>query len=380
MKFCAVAVLLLAGGASLLAEVQVVEEIIAKINGEIVTRGDLLQAHKEAEAELQRQNVTGPHAQQMLADFDKNALRDKIDEALLVQKGKDLDIKVDTDVVKFLANLQKQTGIADPDKFHEVIHEQTGMTFEDYRQEVTNNMLRERVIRQEVMSRMQLPHQEIEAYYNQHKSEFVREERIFLQEVLVSTEGKDAAGVIASKKKAEDVVRRARNGEKFADLARDNSDAVTAKQGGDLGGWKKGELASQVETAVWTQPRGYVTDPLPVANGFLILKVEEHQKAGQASLEEVEPEIQDKLLSPKMQPALRAYLTKLRTSAFLEIKPGYVDSGAAPHKDTTWMEVAQLKPETVTRAEVQNKKKHKHLLGMPIPGTSSSEEGKSSSR
>jgi hypothetical protein len=117
-----------------------------------------------------------------------------------------------------------------------------------------------------------------------------------------------------------------------------------------------------------------------VANGFLILKVEDHQKAGQASLEEVEPEIMDKILSPKMQPALRDYLTKLRESAFLEIKPGYVDTGAAPHKDTHWVEMAQLKPETVTKAEVTSTKHHKKLLGLPIPGTSSSSEGKSSSR
>jgi len=380
MKFCAAIALLVAGSMSAFAEVQVMEEIIAKVNGEIVTRGDLQRARAEARAELERQKTPPAKAQEMLTEFEKNALRDKIDQLLLVQKGKDLDIKVETDVIRQLAEIQKQTGIADPEKFHEMVHEQTGMTFEDYKQDMTNQMLQQRVIRQEVMSRMQVPHQDIEKYYNEHKKEFVRDERVFLREILISTEGKDEAGVAAAKKKADDLVKRARGGEKFGQMALDNSDAVTAKQGGDLGGWKKGELASQVENAVWDKERGYVTDPIRVANGFLILKVEEHQKAGQASLDEVEPEIMDKILSPKMQPALREYLTKLREQAFLEIKPGYVDTGAAPHKDTRWVEMAQLKPETVTKAEVTSSKRHKKLLGVPIPGTSSSSEGKSSSR
>jgi len=380
MKFCAAIALLIAGSVSAFAEVQVMEEIIAKVNGEIVTRGDLQRAHAEAAAELERQKTPPAKAQQMLADFDRNALREKIDQLLLVQKGKDLDIKVDTDVIRQLAEIQKQIGIADPEKFHEAVHEQTGMTFEDYKQDMTNQMLQQRVIRQEVMSRMQVPHQDIEKYYNEHKKDFIRDERVFLREILISTEGKDDAGIAAAKKKADDLVRRARGGEKFGQMALDNSDAVTAKQGGDLGGWKKGELAAQVENAVWDKERGYVTDPIRVANGFLILKVEDHQKAGQASLDEVEPEIMDKILSPKMQPALREYLTKLREQAFLEIKPGYVDTGAAPHKDTRWVEMAQLKPETVTKAEVTSARRHKKLLGVPIPGTSSSAEGKSSSR
>jgi len=380
MKLCALIALLLAGGASVLAEVQIIEEIICKVNGEIITRGDIQRAHAEAEAEMRRQNISGPRMQEMLANFDKNALRDKIDQLLLVQKGKDLDIKVDTDVIRQLAEIQKQTGVADPDKFKEMVHEQTGMSFEDYKAEMTNDMLRQRVIRQEVMSRMTVPHAEMAAYYNAHKSEFVRDEKVFLREILVSTQDKDQAGIAAAEKKANDLVRRARAGEKFAQMALDNSDAVTAKQGGELGGWKKGELAASVELAVWNQPRGYVTDPIRVANGYLILFVEDHQKAGQASMEEVEPLIMDKILSPKMQPAVREYLTKLRESAFLEIKPGYVDTGAAPHKDTHWVEMAQLKPETVTKAEVVQSKRHKHLLGVPIPLTTSSTAGTSSSR
>ena len=197
-----------------------------------------------------------------------------------------------------------------------------------------------------------------------------RDERVFLREILVSTEGKDAAGVAAAEKKAKDLVARARKGERFPEMARDNSDAVTAQNYGDLGGFKKGELAANVETAVWDKPKGYVTDPMKLPNGFLILKVDDHQKAGQAELADVENEIMEKLYTPRMGPAVREYLTKLRQDAFLEIKSGYVDSGAAPGKNTAWQDPAQLKPETVSKAEVANKTRRKRLLwAVPVPGT-----------
>jgi hypothetical protein len=87
----------------------------------------------------------------------------------------------------------------------------------------------------------------------------------------------------------------------------------------------------------------------------------------------------DKLFQPRMEPAVREYLTKLRQEAFLQIKAGYIDSGAAPGKDTSWVDPAQLKPETVTKEEVSNQAKHKKLLGaIPIPGTKA--KGTSSSQ
>jgi len=378
MKFPVVAVALLAAGAPMFGAVQVVEEIIAKINGDIVTNEDLARARREVRADMARQGMSAAKIQETLAQHEKDQLRNKIDQLLLIQKAKDLDIKVDNDVSKYMAKLQSTVGEPDPDKFHEMVREQTGESFEDFKADITNNLLTERVIRQEVQGRLPIDHKEIETYYNEHKADFVREERVFLREILISTENKDTAGQTVADKKANDLVRRARGGEQFAELAHENSDAVTKEQYGDLGGWKKGELASNLETLVWSQPAGYITDPIKVAKGFLILKVENHQKAGQASMDEAEPEIMDKLYQPKLQPALRAYLTKLRESAFLEIKKGYVDSGAAPGKDTTWMDAAQLKPETVTKAEVAGRHRRKHFLGMPVPGTTSKETSSSS--
>ena len=95
-------------------------------------------------------------------------------------------------------------------------------------------------------------------------------------------------------------------------------------------------------------------------------------------MEEVENEIQNRLYMPRFQPKIREYLTKLREQAFLEIKPGFLDAGAAPGKDTTWRDPAQLKPETVTKEEVASQPRRKRLLwAVPIPGTKSSSSSSS---
>ena len=377
MKF--VTLVLAVSSVSMAADIGVVEEIVAKVNGDIVTRGDLDRAHKQTIADLQQQGYTALRLQQAVAEHDKDLLRDRIDQLLLQQKGKDLDIKIDDEVKKYVNGLQKQSGIADPDKFHAYVQEQTGMPYEDYIAEIRNGMLTQRVVRQEVGGKINIKKEDVQAYYDAHKSEFIRQERVFLREILVSTEGKDAAGAAAAERKAKDLSARARKGERFPEMARDNSDAVTAKEFGDLGGFKKGELQATLENAVWNQPKGFVTDPIKVDNGFLILRVDDHQKEGQADLADVENEIQDKLYGPKMQPAVREYLTKLRESAFLEIKAGFEDTGAAPGKSTAWSDPAQLKPETTTKAEVANKPKKKKLLwAVPIPGTQQKQTSSSS--
>jgi hypothetical protein len=125
----------------------------------------------------------------------------------------------------------------------------------------------------------------------------------------------------------------------------------------------KGLLQPQIEAIVFKEKKGYVTDPIKVPTGFVILRIDDRHEAGQASFEEVRSDIQDRLLEPRMEPKVRAYLTRLRLDAFLEIKDGYVDSGAAPGKDTRWHDVAQLKPQTITKEEVAARRR-KRFLGI----------------
>jgi peptidyl-prolyl cis-trans isomerase SurA len=126
-----------------------------------------------------------------------------------------------------------------------------------------------------------------------------------------------------------------------------------------------------LKTPFGTSPRAIL--PIKVATGFLILRVEDHQKAGQAEFSEVENRINEILLAPRLDGAVREYLTNLRNDAFLEIKADYIDTGAAAGKDTAWRDPAQLRPETVRKEEVASTTRHKRLLWtIPVPGTQTS--------
>ena len=123
------------------AEIGLVEEIVAKVNGDIITRSEIDKARRQTEAELKARGLSGPQLEAAVAERDKDALRERIDQLLLVQKGKELSINVDPDVSKYVAELQVQSKIADPEKFQQYVREQTGQTYEDFRSEVRNGYL-----------------------------------------------------------------------------------------------------------------------------------------------------------------------------------------------------------------------------------------------
>ncbi|MEZ5352618.1 MAG: peptidylprolyl isomerase [Bryobacteraceae bacterium] len=365
------------------AEIGVVEEIVAKVNSEIVTRSELEKSKAAIAAELKQRGVTGPQAEEARKEREANVLRDRIDQLLLIQKGKELGINVDGDVSRQMAELQKVSGIADPEKFQQYVKEQTGMLYEDYKLEMSNQLLTQRVVRQEVGRLINIPRADLLAYYEEHKTEFVRKDQVFLSEIFLSTAGKDDEGEAAIAKKAADLVARARKGEKFGEMASANSDSTTKESYGQLGGFEKDDLKKELIDLVWEQERGFVTDPVKQTDppGYLILRVDERHRPGQALFEEVENQITERLYMPIFQPKIREYLTALRQDAFLEIKEGYVDAASAPGKVTAWSDPAALRPETVTKEEVALMPHRRRLLWMvPVPGTAKTVKGESSSQ
>jgi len=364
MSFRAFLVFLVVCLSATAAEVQVIEQIVAKVNGDIITRGELEHSRQMLEMQLRAEKAPPDKIQQILKEKEAEALREQIDSLLLVQKGKELNINVDSEITRELADIQTQNKISDPDKFRAWVQEQSGMSYEDLKQQMKNRSLQQRVMRQEVGGRITIPKADMQKYYDEHKSEFVRQERVFLREILVSSAGKTPDQVAAADKRAKDILARARKGEKFHELARDMSDGESAKNFGEIGWYKKDEINPALH-GLFKEKKGYISDIIKTDNGFAIFKVEERHEEGQAPLEEVENEIQEKLYMQLMQPKMREYLTKLRQEAFLEIRAGYIDSGAAPGKDTAWKDPAQLKPETTTKEEVAARKRKRLLWVIP---------------
>jgi peptidyl-prolyl cis-trans isomerase SurA len=339
------------------SDMTVVEEIIARVNSSIISRSDLKRSEEQLVAEQSKADPSVPAESQ---PQQKDLLRDLIDTQLLSQKAEELGISADTDVVKRLDELRKQMHAESMEDLEKAAQAQ-GVSFEEFKQNLKNSIVTQRVIQQEVGAHISVTQQEIQAFYDQHKAELQRPEQVRLSEILMSTHpaasGQTAApaasgdeAVAQAKAKADAIYAQLVKGAKFDDLAQKNSGGPTAAQGGDLEYFKRGTLSKQLEDQVFGLKAGQFTEPVRTNQGWVILKVTEHQSEGVPTLKEVEPQIQERLYMTKMQPALREYLTKLRENAFIDIKPGYVDSGASPN---------ETKPVYTTASAVDDAKKAK---------------------
>lgn len=346
------------------SDATVVEEIIVRINSSIISLSDLQRSQKQLADELAKADPNTPADN---APKAQDLLRDLIDARLLAQKAAELGVSADTDVIKRLDELRKQMH-ADSMEDLEKAAKAQGVSFEDFKQNMKESILTQKVVQQEVGAHISVTQQEMQDFYNQHKEEMQRPETIRLSEILISTQPSTAAKspgqtepttdelVAKAKASADAIYAQLQKGAKFSDLAKSVSAGPTAAQGGDLEYFKKGTLSKQLEEQVFALKAGQYTEPIRTNQGWVILKVTEHVSEGIPPLKEVEPMIQERLYMVKMQPALREYLTKLREDAYIDIKPGYVDTGASPN---------ETKPVFTTAASTDNtktKKKKKYVL------------------
>jgi peptidyl-prolyl cis-trans isomerase SurA len=318
----------------------VVEEIVARVNNEIITREDLEHARTSLEGEARDAcaNCSSEQVRAQVAAKDKDLLRDLIDQSLLTQRAKDAGINVDADVIKRLDAIRQQYKMPTMEALEAEVTK-SGQDFEDFKSQIRDQLLTQELIRKEVGSKIIVSHEDIVKYYNEHKSEFVRPETVVLREIFVSTEGKPDADIPALRKKAENLRDRVlNNGDDFGAMAKRYSDSPTAQQEGELGVFQRSKLDAKIAEKVFALNRSQMTDVLETKTGFEILQVRERYEAGEQPLEKVEPEISNKLYEVKMEPGMRAYLTTLREDSYVQIKPGYTDT--APVKAEPIEEVA----------------------------------------
>ncbi len=331
----------------------VVEEIVARVNNQIITRSELQRSKEQTKQEAQQQDPV--NWEKVYADHEKDVLRGLIDQQLLLERGKELEINADTDVIKRLDEMRKQMNLDSMEELEKAATAQ-GVSFEDFKQNMKNQIITQQVISREVGSRMNLTKEDEVKFYEAHKNDFARPEEIRLSEILIAVQGDDAEKLAAAKTKAEGLVAEIRKGAKFEDVAKKNSEGPTAAQGGDLGYFKRGVLAKQLEDQTFGMKAGDVSDPVRTRQGYVILKVAEHHAGGIPEFKDAEPRVQDAIYMDRIQPALRTYLTRLREDAFIDVRPGYVDSGASAN---------QTKPVETSSKEAKAKalkKKKKFLL------------------
>ena len=333
-----------------------VEEIIARVNNEIITKSEYEHALAAAVDDTKADCANRCTQQQMEEETEtrrNSALRDLIDQSLLVQRAKDLGTSVEPQVIKKLDQIRIQNKLESMEDLEKAVTAQ-GINWEDFKNNIRNGLLTQQVIGSEVGSHITISKEDVQKYYEAHKADFVRPEQVALREIEVSTEGKKPEELPELKKKAETALKRVQDGEDFSEIAKRLSDGSTAKQGGYLGQYKRGELAKQLEDQVFAMKRNELTPVMETKQGYLVLQVMEHYDEGEQGLDKVENEISEKLYNQRLEPAVHEYLKTLRTQSYVVIKPGYQDIAGGGNSEI--LEVSAT-PETV-----KAKKAHKKFL------------------
>jgi len=306
-----------------------VEDIIARVNDQIITRSDYDRAMAEVDRDARQR---GASTMQEIAAAHKDLLRNLIDQQLWISKGKQMGITGETELVKRLDEIRKQYNLKSMEDLEAAAKEQ-GVSFEDFKQNIRNGIITQEVMRQEVGQNIRFTPGEAERFYEEHKQDYSQPESVHLSEILVSTGGAtEGEKLTAAKTKIDDVESRLRAGGDFAQLAKSFSDGSTAAQGGELGQYQPGALPKLLEEKTFPLQEGQFTEPILTRQGYIILKVDSHAKGGVRPYKEVEAQVQDAFYMSRMEPAIREYLTKLREESFLDIKPGYNDTGASPNE------------------------------------------------
>lgn len=349
---------------------RVLEEIVARVNNEIITLSDYEKAESQL-AEEARQDCPGcgtEKLQEMLETKRANLLRDLIDQSLLAQKGKDLGINVEAEVIKRLDELRQQYGWKDLDEMETQLRAQ-GISLEDYKNTLRNGFLTQEVIRREVNSKIQVTGPEEEAYYKAHQADFNRPENVVLSEFFLSTEKKPESDIPAIEAKANYYLQRIRKGESFEELAKHFSEGSTAKDGGYLGSFERGQLSKQIEDIVFKMKKGDVSDVIRTTTGFLILLVLQHYDAGIQPIDKVRNEIDNRIAFQETQPELRKYLANLREESYLVIRPGYVDTAAVAGNPIVEVDPAAAQTNDDKKSKKQKKDKGKDNAGSQPAGS-----------
>jgi peptidyl-prolyl cis-trans isomerase SurA len=303
----------------------VVEDVIARVNDQIITRSEYDRAMQELDTTARSHG----ESMQEISEGHKDLLRNLIDQQLWLSKGKELGITGETELIKRLNEIRKQYNMETLEDLETAAKEQ-GVSYEDFKANIRNNIITQEVMRQQVSQKIQFTPGEVERYYEQHKQEYAQQESVQLSEILISTsQSEDADKLAAAKAKADDISAKLHAGGDFTQLARSFSDGPTASQGGDLGQFHRGALAQTLEDKAFSLKAGEYTEPILTKQGYIILKVTQHTAGGIPPYKDVQEQVEEAYYMARMEPAIRAYLTTMREQAYIDIKTGYSDTGAS---------------------------------------------------
>ncbi len=335
IKHLIVVAALVTAGVSVSLRAEILEQVLVKVNGDIVTKSDFERMQVEflrQKPELQNVTADSPELQKAVAESTPQLILSAIDELLLVQRGRELGYVMTDDQFKgVLDNIKKDNNIDTDEKFQEAL-KQEGMTLADLRRQLEKNMLETRVQQNEVLAKISVTEDEARAFYDAHKNEFTTPSELTLREILIavptSDRGVNVAQDDAAKSKAEDVRHRLLSGEPFARLAGEVSEAASKANGGLIGAVKVDELAPALQTMLGKMKPGDISEVIRTQRGYQILTLESRTETKVKTFDEARQDISDRIADEKRRGETQKYLEKLRGAATItwhndELKKAY---------------------------------------------------------
>jgi len=330
------------------ARSEVIEQILVKVNGEILTKTDLETRQVQA-LRAKGQNIDlatekgNAELRKALNEITPGLLVSSVDEMLLVQRGKELGYKLsDEQFKRVLDNLKTQNKIENDEQLQAAL-KQEGMTMADLRRNMERQMLYSNVQQVEVFGRVAVTEEEARKYYEAHVNEFTTPSSIMLREVLVAVpadpRGVNAAVDEGAKRKAEEIRARISRGEAFEKVAADASDAASKANGGLLGPLNSNELSPDFRRVIDGLKTGEMTPVIRTQRGYQILKLESATQAQTQPFEQAREQISERVVTDKRRDEFQKYITKLRAQAIIEwksedVKKAYQEGLAEQAKET----------------------------------------------
>lgn len=336
ISFLTLGFLLALSATSRAQEPELINEIVARVNNDIITRADYLNALRDFKEELGRQ-MQGKSEAEITAAYERlrpTVLDYLIDDILLEQKAKELNIDVEAEVNQQMAEIAKENGAPNVLAFENELKKQ-GIDPESARASLRKRLQQQYVIQKEVLSPIfqRLSDKERREFYEKHKDMFTTPGEVALSEIFLPLEGHTAAEV---EQRAKRLVAEIRAGKSFTDAVKENSPATRASraQNGKIGSFKQGELKEDIAAAISTLKPGDVTEPIRLQDGFQIIHVDERKESTVRKFEEADVQnmIGRAATMERAEEARKKYLKKLRDEAFIQITKGYVTAQAKADK------------------------------------------------
>lgn len=309
-------------------EMTVVDEVIVQINDDVITLSQLKREMKELVDELKRNGKTEQQAQEEVAKRQSEMIATLINEKLLLQKGKEMEIAndIEAEVNRRMLAIATDQGITSIEKLYEAMR-QSGYNPEDVRRTMRTEMMKRAVLEQEVDRRVYLgfSSEEVKKYYEAHPDKFRKPESIKLSEIYLSLAGKDEAAV---KARALELVAQIRAGADFRAIAAANSEREkngqrTAPQdGGSVGEFDVPNLRDDLLKALKDVKTGGVSEPIFVSDGYQIIRVDA-RTPGAATPTFNDSRVREAMLMERQAKEREIYFQTLRNEAFIKVTDAY---------------------------------------------------------